>query len=122
MATVVLGPALLDLSGIRAGDRNMIELTISYKGTPLNLTGYTLTAQVRKTAPDPVIALTAVINVVNAAAGVITISFPGQAVSDLLTGQAAWDGVWDLQLASGAGDPLTIAAGKLQAVQDVTRP
>jgi hypothetical protein len=122
MATVVLGPALLDVSGIRAGDRNMIELTISYKGTPLNLTGYTLTAQARKTPPDPVVALTAQIAIVDAPNGQITITWPGADVSSLFTGGIdTWAGVWDLQVGSG-GNITTIAAGKLQAVLDVTRP
>jgi hypothetical protein len=122
MATVILGPAQLDLSGIRAGDRNTIAMTISFKGEPLDLTGLQLSAQARKTPSDPAIAVTAVIAIVDAPNGQITITWPGADVSSLFTGGIdTWAGVWDLQVGSG-GNITTIAAGKLQAVLDVTRP
>lgn len=118
---VPLGPACVDLTGVRAGDRNLITATITSKGAPVDLTGYTVTAQARAKATDQAAALTAAITVVNATQGQIEIRWPGAAVATLLAGKATWKGVWDLQLTSADG-PLTVAAGNFGAVMDVTRP
>lgn len=119
---VPLGPAAVDLIGIRAGDRNLISMTIHSKGTPLDLTGKTITAQARAT-PTSSTALDSVVTIVDAAAGQLTIGWPGSAVETLLAGDATFKGVWDIQLSTpGEDDAVTLAAGKFTAVMDVTRP
>lgn len=117
---VPLGPACVDLTGIRAGDRNYTEVTIKQKGQPVDLTGLTVTAQARK-KPTDTTALNAVIDVLDAAGGLVSMRWPGQEVTDLLAGKATWDGVWDLQIQSPPDDALTVAAGGFHAVMDVTR-
>lgn len=117
-----LGPACVNITGIRGGDQNLITATITMAGVPLNLTGMTITAQARKKAeyPDPP-ALEAVIDVVDAATGSITMRWPGADVTTLLGGKGKWTGVWDMQITNGVDDPTTIVAGTFEAVMDVTR-
>jgi hypothetical protein len=81
MVTLTIGPAVLDLAGIRAGDRNLIDLTLTANGVPVNLTGTVVESQARLTPTDPV-ALSAVVTMVNAAAGHLTIRWPGEDVRD----------------------------------------
>lgn len=125
MATCVsvpMGPACVNLDGVRGGDRNLISVTITSKGTPVNLTGYTVTAQARKKSTDLTAALAAVVTVTSAVDGQVDIRWPGDAVATLLDGKATWNGVWDLQIDTAGSDPLTVAAGTFGAVMDVTRP
>lgn len=121
--TLTLGPAQLNLAGIRGGDRNQFTVTLTVGGLPMNLTGLVVAAQARLTAtdvdpPD----LTAVCTVTNAVGGQFTVRWPGDAVTALLAGAETWTGVWDLQVDNGVDDPLTVAAGTFDAVSDVTRP
>lgn len=117
---VPLGPACVDLEGVRAGDRNLMTATLTSKGAPVNLTGYTVTAQARKKSTDSA-ALDAVVTIVNALTGDISIRWPGDDVTALLAGKATWNGVWDLQIEQVGSDPLTVAAGNFHAYMDVTR-
>jgi hypothetical protein len=121
MAAVDLSPARLDISGVRAGDRNLITMTLTNGGVPINLTGKTVAAQARLTATDTTM-LAAVVTVTNAATGDITVRWPGPAVATLLGGAAKWSGVWDLQVTTPSEDPLTVVAGSFAAEMDVTRP
>jgi hypothetical protein len=125
MATVCvlvpLGPPCTDVTGVRAGDLNLITATIRRKGIPVNLTGLTLKAQARKTAVDATVALTAVVTVLDAANGEISIRWPGDAVRTLLAGAAKWSGVWDLEASQPGTDPSTLTEGKITCVSDVTR-
>jgi hypothetical protein len=118
---VPLGPACANITGVRAGDRNLMTATISSKGEPVDLSGKTVTAQARKSVTDQGAALNAVIEVLDAINGQIAIRWPGADVTALLAGKKAWSGVWDLQVAEPALDPLTIAAGTFAAEMDVTR-
>lgn len=117
MVTVPMGPAVLDLTDVRAGDRNLLHLTLLAKGNPVDLTGLELSAQARSKAvdPDPA-ALTAVIEVVDPVAGTFTLAWPGDDVTTVLAGKATWKGVWDLQV-----DDVTVVAGTITAAMDVTR-
>lgn len=122
MAVVTLTPPTLDLYGIRAGDRNLMTVTLTRSGTPIDLTGQQVKAQARKVASDidpP--ALTATITITNAAGGVFTMEWDGDAVRTLLGTEVSWTGVWDLQYGPSGGKPLTIAAGAFRADMDVTR-
>lgn len=123
MAKVVLGPAVVDIAGVRAGDRNEIAFKLKMGGAPLDLTGLTLSAQARKesTSEDPP-ALVAVISDLDPPAGTGVLRWDGEQVRALLNGQATWSGVWDMQADDGTpGGPLTVAAGSFGAVMDVTR-
>jgi hypothetical protein len=115
-----MGPAKVDLSGIRAGDRNVLTFTVLSAGGPFDLTGIVATAQARQT-PDATVAIDAVVTITDAPGGVLTVEWPGAAVSTALAGATTYKGVWDLQLA-GNGWVLTVAEGTFAAVLDVTRP
>lgn len=122
MATVNMSPGELDIFGVRAGDRNELHLTLTEGGAALDLTGKTVEAQARKVAADPdPPALVAVVDVLDPEAGTLSLRWDGDDVRALLGSDAAWSGVWDLQLTEGAEDPRTILAGSLQAEMDVTR-
>ena len=125
MATCVelpLGPACVNLTGVRANDRNSAAMHLHDGPTPTDLTGLTLTAQARAVASDqgsPV--LTADVTVVNAANGDIVVSWPGADVATLLANGAgpvlkSWKGVWDIQADNGVDDPQTLIEGKIAAV------
>ena len=120
--TVPLGPATVNLTGVRAGDRNLILATVMDKNGPIDLTGRTLAAQARGKVndPDPP-AMTAEVTVVDAVTGQISIRWPGDQVTAVLGQSATWSGAWDLQVESPGEDPVTICAGKISCEMDVTR-
>lgn len=122
MAVLTLGPALLDLKGVRAGDRNLIAFTFTSDDVAVNLTGSTVTAQARKSAStvDPP-ALVADVVVVDAVNGKVTVAWDGEDVRALLDGAEAWSGVWDLQILTPPDEPVTVVGGSFGAVMDVTR-
>jgi hypothetical protein len=122
MAKISLAPSNTDLEGIRAGDRNEIAVTLTSSSKAVDLTGCTITAQARETSIETTSAIDAVCTITNALAGKFTIRWPGDAVSDLLGGEATWKGVWDCQVDDGSGtDPVTITAGSFSADMDITR-
>lgn len=123
MATITFGPAPLDFDGVRAGDRNLVTFSLTMNGTPFDLTGRTLTAQVRSKVNDDAVALVAHIDVTDAATGKGTILWDGEEVRTLLAGALKWTGVWDMQAVSDADptDVITLCAGAFTAVLDVTR-
>lgn len=118
---VPLGPARVDITGVRAGDRNLFTITLTQAGTPVDLTDMVVTSQARLKSTDPTPAISAIVEVLDAVAGEISVAWPGDDVITLLAGKAAWSGVWDLQLAPVSGDPYTICAGTFKADMDVTR-
>lgn len=121
MASINLAPAEVDVSGIRAGDRNLFQLTIRQGGQPVNLTGYTITAQARATSGDTE-HLDAVCTITNPTAGTVDVRWPGDAVLTWLGVETVQKGVWDLQLDDGtAADPWTVISGTFAAELDVTR-
>jgi hypothetical protein len=122
VVTLPLGPATVNITGVRAGDRNKFTVTLLDGTNPVDLTGLEVTAQARLVATDAMVAMHAVCEVTDMAAAVITVAWPGEAVRILLAGNPTWTGVWDLQAKAPDEDPQTIAAGTLQAVMDVTRP
>lgn len=121
-AIVNLAPACVDITGVRAGDRNLVTATVVNHGAPMNLTGLTPLSQVRKKATDTGLpALIADVQIIDAATGRISLRWDGDAVATLLGGAAKWSGVWDLQFAASGEDPITYAAGKWSAETDVSR-
>lgn len=118
MVTVPLGPAPLDITGVRAGDLNEFQITLKQGGRPMDLTGETITAQARRSVAAPE-HLDAVITMTDAVNGVITLRWPGDAVRTWLGAETSAEGVWDLETSNGA-DPVTILAGRFTAELDVT--
>jgi len=115
---VQLGPATLDLDGIRAGDSNKMQITITRAGRPIDLTGTTLTAMARSAA-NATDALDAVITAVDEVHGVMMLAWPGDDVTTWLGSEVEKSGVWDLQMDDGA-DIETLVSGSFKAVLDVT--
>ena len=120
MVAIDLTPAEVDIKGVRAGDRNLVQLTIKVSGQPLNLTGYTVSATARTKADDPQ-HLDAICTVTAATQGKIDVRWPGEAVRTWLGTAVEQHGIWDLQLADGtSADPWTVVWGTFDAVWDVT--
>lgn len=122
MAALELGPSVVDLSGVRAGDRNLLTVELTTDGAPWDLTGAEVTAQARATAADADPALVATVTPLDPAAGRFEISWDGEEVRTLLGTETTWQGVWDLQVLE-VGQTLaeTVAAGSLSCELDVTR-
>lgn len=117
-----LGPACLDLTGVRGGDRNLMYVNVTSGGAVVDVTGMTFAAQARQKATDPdPAAITADIVVADGPTGRLAVQWPGDQVSALLNGNATWKGVWDLQQVLSPF-PVTVVKGKFAAEQDVTRP
>jgi 2-phospho-L-lactate transferase/gluconeogenesis factor (CofD/UPF0052 family) len=115
-------PACVDITGVRAGDRNEMTFSITSGGTPVDLTGQTLAAQARRKATDTDVAVTAIVTITDPLAGTGTLRWPGSQVMTSLAGTASWTGVWDLQMGNGVDDPTTLVGGKFTTTIDVTRP
>lgn len=118
---MTLGPAVLDIAGVRAGDLNEFAMTLTANNQPVNLSGYTITAQARNNQSDTEM-ISAVVTVVDAAKGKITIRWPGDLIRTWLASKVRATGVWDMQLKPATGDPTTVVAGTFAAELDVTRP
>lgn len=121
---IPMGPACVNITGIRAGDRNLITGHISESpGVDYDLTGLTLTAMARKVATDASPAVTATVTVVgDPEDGNFTIRWPGSQVRTTLGTSKKWKGVWDLQASNGVDDPSTLMSGSIEFEMDVTRP
>lgn len=115
-----LGPAALDITGVRAGDRNLFTLVLTSGSVPMDLTGMIAEAQARQTV-NATTAITAVAEVSDPLAGQITLRWPGEEVRGMLGSKPTWAGVWDLQVGVPGEDPVTVVEGKFTAVMDVTR-
>jgi hypothetical protein len=118
MVTVLLGPAKVDISGVRAGDRNEFQINLTADGDPMDLTGMTASASARVSTAATT-HLDAVVDITDEPGGVIRIHWPGDAVRTWLGTNTRQSGVWDLQL--GEEDTgTTIVAGSFTAEMDVT--
>jgi|SRR5262245_63768285 len=121
MVDINLTPAVVNISGVRAGDRNLFNLTLRSAGKPMDLTGYTVLAQARTTVQAST-ELDAVCTVTDPAGGGISVRWPGDAVRTWLGSDNTKSGLWDLQLDDGSGgDPWTIISGNFEAEMDITR-
>ena len=120
--TLPLGPATVNITGVRAGDLNEFTVVVTQSGAAIDLTGYVPSAHARKLPTDAAPAIVAEVEVLDAAAGRLAVRFPGDQVMTTLGQAATWTGVWDLQIQTGTEDPITLLAGSLGAEMDVTRP
>lgn len=114
------GPLCVDLR-IYAGDSNARLVELLLDGAPWPLVGATVTAQVRATAADPVVALEATISPHMSDVGQFKMQWDGDSARDLLGGEESWSGVWDLQVADAQGGVWTVARGRATVEMDVTR-
>lgn len=120
-----MGPACVNITGVRAGDANVItgHITDTDGVSDYDLTGLTLTAQFRKKATDVAALIDAIVTVVGTATdGNFNIRWPGDDVRTALAGAAKLKGVWDLQASNGIDDPTTLMYGSMELAMDVTRP
>jgi hypothetical protein len=120
MVEISLAPAVVDVAGIRAGDRNLFQITIKQAGKAVNLTGYTITAQARTSPPD-IVHLDAICTITDPLTGRVDVRWPGEEVRTWIGAGVVQKGVWDLQLDDGSMDPWTVIAGSFAAELDVTR-
>jgi len=122
MAVIVnFSPTAVDLTGIRAGDRNRMRIVLKSGGASWNLTNHTVAAQARLT-PNGTEVLTAEVFMTDPVNGIVDLEWPGDDLFTLMGLLPAWRGVWDLQVTPNGQEPLTVAAGRFTAEMDVTRP
>jgi hypothetical protein len=120
MVAVPLGPAPVDITGVRAGDKNEFQITLVSAGRGLDLTGMTLKASAKKTKTDTT-SLDAIVTVTDGPNGVVLLRWPGDAVRTWMGTNLTQKGVWDMQMKSGTNDPITVVAGDFSSEMDVTQ-
>ena len=106
LRVIPLGPAPVDIKGVRAGDLNQFRMTINAAGAPVDLTGMEVTASARVKPNDTRLPWTPRSRSWTPPGGVITIAWPGEAVREWMGSKATVNGVWDLQIASTGSDPI----------------
>lgn len=115
MAGIVdLGPAELNVRSLR-GDTVALPFTITEGGTPVDITGRTFAAKLRKTGSKNSTTIPFTVEIADAAAGQIIIRM-AETVTNNLGGSYSWD----LQQTSG-GAVRTLVAGEWTFDADVAR-
>lgn len=95
-------------------------------GAPLNLTGCTVKAEIRKTANAPTADATAVCAVVGAAGGIVTWEFPAAETANITcdpvdeTAEAS-QYVWDMELHYASGRVVPLLYGNVSVYREVTK-
>ena len=118
--------AELDLL-IRQGATFLASSQMTTGGTPVNLTGATLRAQIRKT-PSNTIAegATAVCTITNAVEGRFTWEFTDEATAALVAGVDENDSlsqyVWDMEVEYADGRVYPVMYGVVKVFREVTKP
>ena len=90
--------------------------------TPVNLTGYSVSAQGREFAESPTPFFDAStangqIVLTTPASGVLTMTIPSSVTKNILE----TEGVWDLKITPPAGEPIFALRGKVRFIEGVTR-
>ena len=122
--TVTLGPTVVDITGVRAGDVNPVGFYLHHGPDPVDLTGAVITAQARKTATDETVVLDGTVEVDDdPTSGRFVVRWDGLAVRALLADKATWT-----RGLGRTGGPRSIEApwppsppGSSPAEMDVTR-
>lgn len=112
-------PAPLDIE-VYIGDTLTVTVTVKNAGTPVNITGRTYSAQIRKTPKSTTILATFTCAITNAAGGVMVATLPASVTSALSVARAAWD-LQEITPSSPENIVQTLVAGYADIVQDVTR-
>jgi hypothetical protein len=116
--TIAALPAAVNLSLYRGDDFGPQEFIWEQPaGTPVDITGYTITAQIRASQDATDILASFACTITDAPAGKWTI-----ALTDAQTTTLPSSAYWDLQLTSPGGVTRTFAAGRVKVTRDVTRP
>ena len=98
----------------KRGDTFSLDLEVSQDDSPLDLTGYTITSQIR-TQHDVLVAdLT--VTVTNAATGQVSVS--SESTTDWPTGEH----LWDVEFYDGSSSRWSIETVQVKVLPDVTRP
>lgn len=121
-AKLLTTPTKLDWE-IYAGDTVIEEFTLIADGSPVVLTGSTVSAHARTSVRDSLPALQAVCVLTDPTNGKFTVEWDGTDLQNVVLDQPAgekWAGVWDLQVAS-AGGLRTWVQGRMVVYLDVTR-
>lgn len=84
---------------------------------PIDITGWTFLAQVRKNSEDDTVVLTPTVSIVDATGGEFKFESPPADTKDLTPGRY----VWDLQSTTPAGEVDTWVAGEAIVAGDVSR-
>lgn len=126
MAQIGTKGASLDLL-IRQGGTFLATVSATdATGLPINLTGGTITAQIRKTPSAVTIECSAVVVIINAVNGVFTFEFTAAATAALVASEtsetdAASTYVWDIELLNSATKVIPLMYGTVNVWREVTR-
>jgi hypothetical protein len=103
-----------------SGDSWRREVTIQTKTgpntyTPIDLTGYTPQAQIRKTASNSTVLATITAVIPDPLLGVVVLTMDTSVTESLVAS------VWDLELDGGVSNTHTVLSGTVTVIGDVTR-
>jgi hypothetical protein len=104
---------------VRCGDDESVTITFTDKttGSPVNITGRTYRAQIRRSPNDTTILASWTCTITSGSTGKLTLTLAGAVTATLDAGFA----VWDLEETTTGGLVSTPLAGRVTVVQDVTR-
>jgi hypothetical protein len=110
-------PATLDWPWYRGDTPKAVRVTVKAGGDPVDLTGSSFAAQVRRfpDSPDVLVDLPVVVD--DPETGVVRVVPTDEHARDLGVREAAWDLEWT----DTAGRVLTLVAGAVTVTADVTR-
>lgn len=99
---------------------------VNPNGTPMNLTGCTFSAQIRKTPSSPTVLASAVFSITNAAQGQFTWEFSETATATLVADDTSETAeastyVWDMEMQDNSGNILPLVYGAVNVFREVTK-
>lgn len=111
-------PGALDLTLSQGATLGPLVLTLKDStGTAVDLTGYTVAAEARRSYSDKNELFTLTCTVTDAANGIMTITVTDETTANL---PAPASGVWDLYITDSAGAKYRILAGRVNILPSVT--
>lgn len=112
-----MAPAHYPISIYRGDDWGLTVTLTDAAGVPIDLTGWAVQAQIRRTFDDTTPMATVTVTIEVAVAGIMSLSLTPAQTSVLANG-----GVWDLQTTEPDGGRVrTVLAGPVIVAKDVTR-
>ncbi len=115
--TVDVRPKSVDLLLYRGDDFGPMQHTWTQSGVAVDITGYTITAQIRASKDDATILASFGVAITSAVNGTWEIT-----LTDTDTLGLPPSAFWDMQLKSPGGYTRTFCAGKVKTSLDVTKP
>lgn len=110
-------PEKHDLLLYRGDDFGPQQFIWTQAGVPIDITGYTITAQIRASKDDTATLASFGVNITSAVNGTWEITLTD--ADTLILPALAY---WDMQLKSPGGFTRTFVAGKVKTDKDVTKP